>query len=41
MWEEIGRTVLAVLAFVCFPFAVIGAVAGVLALYERVAHHTR
>ena len=41
MWEEIGKAIGAVLAFVCFPFAVIATAAGVLVLYDRIAHHHR
>jgi hypothetical protein len=41
MWEELGKALLAVLAFVCFPFAVIAAAAGMLALYDRAAHRHR
>jgi hypothetical protein len=41
MWDQVGKAILAVLAFICFPFAVIAATAGVLALYDRVAHHHR
>jgi hypothetical protein len=41
MWDEFGKALLAILTFVCFPFAVIAASAGVLALYDRAGHHHR
>jgi hypothetical protein len=41
MWDEFGQAFVAILTFVCFPFAVIAASAGVLALYDRAGHHHR
>ncbi len=41
MWRELAEAIVAALAFICFPFAVIAVAAGLLALYDRKVHHHR
>lgn len=41
MWTDYITAILAVLSFVCFPFLVIAAAAGVIVLFDRLLHVQR